>query len=252
MTIERALTQIQPNIWRLIAPNPSVMTGPGTNTYIVGQKRVVIIDSGPVNQTHQDNTVAAIAELGAEVESIIITHPHPDHDSGVQGLAQRLQVPILRFNTPLRHDEEITIDGVSLTVKHTPGHIHAHVCLWMAEQRVLFGADLVAGEGTILIIPPDGDMADYLRSLQAMKALEPALILPGHGPVIEDPAGLLQEYTDHRLQREQQVLSYFEQGHREANAIAAQIYAGQPPQVLAIAAMQVTAHLTKLRNEGRI
>ena len=139
---------------------------------------------------------------------------------------------------------------MTLSVSHTPGHIHAHVCLWWAEPRLLFAGDLVAGQGTILIIPPDGDMAAYLESLRAMLALAPAAILPGHGPVIEDPPTLLQAYIDHRLQREQQVLDWLAQGYTTAAEIAARIYADRP-EALDIATMQIEAHLEKLRREGR-
>jgi glyoxylase-like metal-dependent hydrolase (beta-lactamase superfamily II) len=109
---------------------------------------------------------------------------------------------------------------------------------------------LVAGQGTVLIIPPDGDMAAYLDSLRAMLALAPRAILPGHGPVIPDPARLLQEYIDHRLHREQQVLHWLAQGCTTAAEIAARIYAARP-EALGIATLQVEAHLEKLRREGR-
>lgn len=252
MTLDPTLTQLYPRVWRLIAPNPSVMTGPGTNTYLVGGKTLVIIDPGPADVGHLDNTVAAVQRLGGKVQAIIPTHFHADHSGNAQALAQRLKSPLLSFGDPLKTEGAIKVDGATLVVKHTPGHIHTHICLWLREQNLLFGADLVAGEGTIVIIPPDGDMADYLASLRAMKALAPTAILPGHGPVIEEPQAFLQQYIDHRLQREAQVLAVWNQGYRTAAEIAAQIYTDQPPQVLRIAALQVEAHLKKLRREGRV
>ena len=161
-----------------------------------------------------------------------------------------MQVPLLSFDHPLQPEAELEIDGVKLVVKPTPGHIQAHLCLWLPELRLLIAGDLVAGQGTILIIPPDGDMAAYLASLAAMKALNPAAILPGHGPVIKDAPALLQAYIDHRLQREQQVLACLEQGYTTARQIAEKIYADRP-EALGIATMQVEAHLEKLRQEGR-
>jgi glyoxylase-like metal-dependent hydrolase (beta-lactamase superfamily II) len=248
-------------VWRLVAPNPSPMTGPGTNTYLVGGQRPVIIDPGPVSDIHQENVVAALQILHAEAQAIIITHHHQDHSGGASALAQRLNVPLLSFNNPLHQGDtlaltpypsgEAFIPHPFLTVLHTPGHIHAHICLWWAEPRLLFAGDLVAGQGTVLIIPPDGDMAAYLDSLRKMTALAPRAILPGHGPLIEDGPALLQQYLDHRLQREQQVLDLLAQGYMTAAAIAAQIYADRP-EALAIGTLQVEAHLEKLRKEGRM
>lgn len=259
MTIERSLTQLFPGVWRLVAPNPSPMTGPGTNTYLVGERRLVIIDPGPASETHQETILSALQTLQAEAQGVVITHPHSDHDGGAPALAQRLNVPLLSFGHPLQHNDTLPLTLPpssifnplsSITVLHTPGHIHAHICLWLAESRLLFAGDLVAGQGTVLIIPPDGDMAAYLDSLRAMLALAPAAILPGHGPVISDPASLLQQYLDHRLQREQQVLYWLAQGYTTAADIAAQIYADRP-EAIGIAALQVEAHLEKLRKEGR-
>jgi glyoxylase-like metal-dependent hydrolase (beta-lactamase superfamily II) len=265
MTIERNLTQIFPNVWRLVAPNPSPMTGPGTNTYLAGGRRLVIIDPGPDNETHRETVMAALQTLQAEAEAIVVTHHHSDHSGGAPALAQRLNVPLLSFGDPLHHGDILPFNPhhlpspeassfiphpSSLTVLHTPGHIYTHICLWLAEPGLLFAGDLVAGEGTVLIIPPDGDMAAYLDSLRAMLALAPAAILPGHGPVISDPARRLQAYIDHRLHREQQVLHWLAQGCTTAAEIAARIYADRP-ETLGIATLQVEAHLEKLRREGR-
>jgi glyoxylase-like metal-dependent hydrolase (beta-lactamase superfamily II) len=253
MTIEPSLTQTHPHVWRLVAPNPSPMTGPGTNTYLVGEQRLVIIDPGPANEAYLETIVAALHTLHAEVQAIILTHHHADHAGGASQLSQHLNLSVFSFGQPLQHGDKINFGESplsSLIVLHTPGHIHAHICLWLAEQRLLFAGDLVAGQGTILIIPPDGDMAAYLDSLRAMQTLAPAAILPGHGPVIEDPQTLLQAYIDHRLQREQQVLDWLAQGYTTAAEIAAQIYADRP-EALGLATLQVEAHLEKLRREGR-
>lgn len=262
MPIERTLTQLFPHVWRLVAPNPSPMTGPGTNTYLVGGRRLVIIDPGPDSDPHREMILSALQTLRAEAQAVVITHPHSDHSDGAPALAQHLHAPLLSFGHPLHHNDPLPLTLSpsstlrvyplsSITILHTPGHIHAHICLWLAEARLLFAGDLVAGQGTVLIIPPDGDMAAYLDSLRTMLALAPAAILPGHGPVINDPAALLQQYLDHRLQREQQVLHCLAQGYTTAADIAAQIYADRP-EALGIATLQVEAHLEKLRKEGRL
>lgn len=252
MTLERHLTQLYPYIWRLVAPNPSPMTGPGTNTYLVGGSRLFIVDPGPALNTHLENIIAALDDLQATTQAIILTHHHADHAAGAEALAHRLGIPILSFGQPLQPGHEIIINPqlAALTVLQTPGHVQNHLCLWLAEPRLLLAGDLVAGEGTILIVPPDGDMAAYLDSLRAMLALAPAAILPGHGPVITEPTALLRQYLDHRLRREQQVLEWLAQGYSTAADIAARIYAGQPVDI-SLAALQVEAHLAKLRREGR-
>lgn len=228
------------------------MTGPGTNTYLVGRKQAVIIDPGPAGYpSHLTKLFEAVQSLSLTVQAVVVTHFHSDHSGCAEEVAQQLKVPLLSFSQPLDHGFRLQIDGAELIVCHTPGHIYAHICLWLETPGLLFAGDLVAGQGTILVIPPDGDMADYLDSLRTMLALPLSAILPGHGPVIEDPQTLLQSYLDHRLAREQQVLGWLAQGYASAEAIAAQIY-GDRPEVLAVATLQVEAHLAKLRKEGQL
>lgn len=246
-------TQLFPNVWRITANNPSPMTGPGSNTYLVGGSgsSVAIIDPGPNLPEHLDNIETALHGLKATAQAVIPTHPHHDHDGGSEALAARLNAPVLRFEAPLAHGDILPVDGLLLTVLHTPGHIHRHICLWLAASRLLFAGDLVAGAGTVLIIPPEGDMADYLASLRAMQALQPAAILPGHGPTLTRPDAVLRQYLEHRLAREQQVLAAYRAGATTAAAIAAQIYADRP-HALPIATLQVEAHLHKLHREGQL
>lgn len=251
MSLERGLTRLFPGVWRLVAPNPSPLTGPGTNTYLVGDESVVFIDPGPALPEHTQAITCSLREINATVQAIIPTHTHPDHDAGTAALAELTGAPVLRFPQFLKHGLQIDAGGIELTVLHTPGHVQAHLSLWQARQRLLFAGDLVAGEGTVLVIPPDGTMADYLRSLRAVRALQPTAILPGHGPVIHRPDELLGQYINHRLEREQQVLHCWQAGETTAAGIAGKIYADRP-EVLPIATLQIQAHLNKLAQEGRL
>jgi glyoxylase-like metal-dependent hydrolase (beta-lactamase superfamily II) len=252
MTLTRTLTQTHPHVWRLIAPNASPMTGPGTNTYLVGSRaHLAIIDPGPAENAHIDDILQALETLQVKQTSVMVTHHHSDHAAYAQQLADRLNVPLLSLNHPFQHEDDIQLDNVRLRVLHTPGHTYVHACFYLVEQKLLLAGDLVAGQGSILIVPPDGDMADYIASLQAIQVLAPVAILPGHGPVITEPLAFLQEYINHRLAREEEILGWALQGYSAAEAIAAQIYKGRP-DVLRVATMQVEAHLEKLRKEGRL
>ena len=244
-------THLFPNVRGLVAPNPSLMTPWGTNTYLVGDKQVIVVDPGPDSTAHLEAVCASVERLKATTLAVIPTHPHPDHDGCASDLARRLDAPVLRWGRPLKHDEVLTVGETTVQVKHTPGHVDAHICLWLSRERLLFAGDLVAGSGTVVVIPPDGDMADYLVSLRDVQALKPVTVLPGHGPVIEQPVDFLQAYIDHRLKREQEIFDWTRRGVTDADAIAAHIY-GDRPEVRRVAVLQVTAHLQKLEREGRL
>jgi glyoxylase-like metal-dependent hydrolase (beta-lactamase superfamily II) len=260
--LDPTLQMLWPGVWRLVAPNPSLMTGPGTNTYLIGGRTTIILDPGPADPTHRDAIARALEQLGATPRLIVVSHRHSDHSSGAIPLGRRLGVPLAAYEAglgassdyarPLLDGSELAVEGFTLLARYTPGHCDDHLCFWLKEHRLLFAADLVAGAGTILITPPDGDMAAYLNSLQAMLALDLEAILPGHGPVIDTPREKLQEYIDHRLRRERQVIDCLGRGFSSAREIARQIYAGEPPSVLPLATMQIEAHLAKLTREGKL
>jgi glyoxylase-like metal-dependent hydrolase (beta-lactamase superfamily II) len=139
-----------------------------------------------------------------------------------------------------------------LIALHTPGHRFDHLCFLREDSGVLFAGDLVAGSGTVVIAPPEGDLADYLASLRRLLALDISLILPAHGPPISSPRALLEGYIQHRLEREAQVLDGLAAGDRAAESLVARIYADVDPGLHALAAQTVTAHLLKLEREGRV
>ena len=247
----------------LLAPNPSPMTGPGTNTILLSGRPegAFIIDPGDNHPQHLDAIIQA-GKAGSGFRGILITHGHPDHITGAEELRQRLHIPIYAFSksgTPIA-DEEIA-DGTTwalgdetLRALHTPGHRFDHLCFLLERQRILFAGDLLAGTGTVVISPPEGDLLDYLTSLHRLQQLELVQIVPAHGPTIEQPRAKLAEYIAHRLQREQQILAalHTQPDGCEIPTIVEHIYVDVDPMLHPVAARSVEAHLIKLEREGRV
>lgn len=239
----------------VLAPNPSPMTLDGTNTYIVGDGRhVIVIDPGPDDDAHFAR-VRAVAG-NAEVAGVFLTHWHSDHSEGVRTFARLVDAPVGSWSPmtsgdpleiPLHDGERAGAGGVHLTAIHTPGHASDHLSFWLEEERALFTGDHVLGRGTTVVAHPDGDMTAYLDSLRLVQRKEPARLYPGHGPVIEDPAAVLREYVEHRLMREAQVLDALPASVQQ---IVERLYADVDPRLHPVAAMSVRAHLTKLARDG--
>ncbi len=238
---------------RVLAPNPGPFTLEGTNTWIVGREPTLVIDPGPDDHGH----LLAVRRQAEPIAAVLLTHRHLDHAPGAAELAREANVPVFAF-APV-DDEERLVDGqtfpaggVQLTAVHTPGHTPDHVAFHDAEGGVLFTGDAVLGRGTSVIDPPDGDLADYLASLERMARLRPRTILPGHGPAVWSAEAKLAEYQAHRLEREGQVLRALERGPSTPTELVQDIYAGYPPSLHPAAARSVLAHLLKLEREGRV
>ncbi|HEX6844449.1 MAG TPA: MBL fold metallo-hydrolase, partial [Actinomycetota bacterium] len=169
--------------------------------------------------------------------------------------AERVGAPLRAWRLEgaerLKDGESLNGGGVRLVALHTPGHSADHVCFSIPETGALFTGDTVVGRGTSFVDPPDGDLAKYLHSLEALLALHPATIYPGHGPVVPDAEAKLREYLDHRAERESQILDGLVDGATTVASLVARIYADYPPEVHPLAARSVTAHLLKLEAEGR-
>ncbi len=255
-----------PDIYTIIlAPNPSIMTGPGTNTIVLGggSEGAIVIDPAVDDAAYLDALVQEGAKRGG-IRRILITHGHKDHVGGATALRERLggNVPIAAFSrrgTPLANEEiadEATfpVGDDMLRAVHTPGHRFDHICYLLERQRILFAGDLIAGVGTVVIIPSEGDMQEYLDSLKRLQEIDIAEIVPAHGPNITDPQTKLAEYIAHRLQREQQVLSALEILPPGATIpqLVQHIYADVDPRLHPVAAWSVEAHLLKLEREGLV
>lgn len=247
----------------MLAPNPSIMTGPGTNTILLGSKAsgAIVIDPAVDNTAYLDAVVQEGERRGG-VGRILITHGHHDHIDGAAALRERTGALIYAFSregTPIA-DEEIA-DGATfpagddtLRAIHTPGHRFDHLCYFLERRRALFAGDIVAGVGTVVIIPPEGNMQDYLDTLKRLQTIDIAEMVPAHGPTISDPQARLAEYIAHRMQREQQVLQALEVLPPGATIpqMVQNIYTDVDPRLHGVAAWSVEAHLLKLEQEGLV
>jgi glyoxylase-like metal-dependent hydrolase (beta-lactamase superfamily II) len=248
---------LSPMVRRVLAPNPGVMTGPGTNTYLVGIDEVAVIDPGIDDAGHLD---AIVGCGGDRIRWILCTHTHPDHSPGAAGLKERTGAPVLAFASRdgLVVDDTITegfrIEATEfrLTALHTPGHASNHLCYLLEEERLLFSGDHIMQGSTVVIAPPDGDMAAYLDSLERLKKLRLKAIAPGHGHLIDDPNAVIDGYISHRLDREQHVIGRLQAGDTTVADIAGNIYVDLIDELVPRSRQTVHAHLRKLAAEGRV
>jgi len=250
-----------------LGQNPSLFTGPGTNTYLVGTGRErILLDTGDGRESYLPVLEQALTrDGGIAIQEIVLTHGHPDHIGGAASVIEKfgdLRVskrPSPEFDVhhpveihPIVDGDVIETEGATLRAVHTPGHAEDHLCFMLEEERALFSGDNVLGVGTTVIPGTGGDLRDYLHSLDRLLAEEPTLIYPAHGPRIDDAQGKIREYIDHRLAREAQILEAIGAGCHEVAAIVKRVYAAYPESLHAAAASSVSAHLLKLLREERV
>jgi glyoxylase-like metal-dependent hydrolase (beta-lactamase superfamily II) len=251
-------------VGRVLGLNPGLFTGPGTNTYLVGAREPVLIDTGAGVAGYPALLDAYLKAHGLGRPSrILLTHRHPDHMGGVDQLRERYPgVPVAKLRhrdrllpepvQDLADGEAVEADGATLIPIHTPGHASDHLCYYLVEERALFTGDLILGGSTTVIPPDDGDLGDYLRSLERVGALDLRRIYPAHGPVIENPRATVREYIAHRLERERQILEVLGGGPATIPEIVQAIYTDTAPALHGAAAMSVESHLRKLARTGRV
>lgn len=260
------LQSISPPIHRLVAPNPGVMTGPGTNTYLLGEKRLTVLDPGPAIAQHLEVLERVLLERGAEIERVVVTHTHPDHSPAAKQLAERFSVELVgrvieddghqdtEFDPHhhLEHEDQFELDdGSVLRAIHTPGHVDNHFCYLHEGSGMLFTGDHIMQGSTVVIIPPAGDMADYMTSLRKLLDYPLKTLAPGHGSVIDDPRGEIQRLLAHRQGREDKVLAVLERLAGDLDALVVHAYDDVDPAIHEIAKLSLWAHLLKLEKEGR-
>ena len=251
-------------VGRVLGLNPGMMTGPGTNTYLVGRRDPILIDTGAGVADYPALLARYLAERGwSQPSRVILTHRHADHLGGVSQLRARfrgIHVAKMLHRDPelpeaihdLRDGQKIEGDGCTLIAMYTPGHASDHLCYYLAEEKALFTGDVVLAGSTTVIPAGDGDLLDYMNSLKRLQGLEVRRIYPAHGPVIEDGPARIQEYIDHRLMRERQILEALGDGLATIPVMVEKIYAEVPKTLHAMAAQSVESHLKKLAREGRV
>jgi glyoxylase-like metal-dependent hydrolase (beta-lactamase superfamily II) len=257
---------LAPNVARIVAPNPSPLTGPGTNTYVIGTgPPFVVVDPGPDDPIHLDRIVQATA---ANISHVLCTHSHPDHSPGAAALKAMTQALVLGRAAPedgyqdesyrpdlsLEDGVVIATAGGGLRVLHTPGHASNHVCLLLEPEGWLLTGDHLMSGSTVVILPPDGSMRLYLDSLHRLRTLELTALLPGHGDVMPDPIGEIDRVITHRQQREEKVIDGLVRLGPAASldALVPVVYADTPVALHALARCSLLAHLLKLHEEGRV
>ncbi len=240
---------------RVVAPNPGPFTGPGTNTWLLGDDRVlIVIDPGPDDERHLAALERACGTTA--VGAVLVTHAHADHLELAERFATRQRAHVAR-HPELGDGDVVRVGTMSLTALHTPGHAADHLAFWMPEDRVLFTGDLVLGRGSSMVAHPGGDVAAYLRSLERVAELRPRLLFPGHWDPVTDAPAKIEEYRRHRLEREQEVLRALGGGPGTARELTERVYAAElaeqdgREQLLRAAEMTLRAHLKKLVDEGR-
>jgi glyoxylase-like metal-dependent hydrolase (beta-lactamase superfamily II) len=234
-----------PEIRRIVAPNPGPMTLEGTNTFLVERGlRAYVVDPGPDDPGHVRAVRAAGEALGG-IAGILLTHAHGDHAEGAGSLGGPVLWPPAESGEPAEE-----VEAGPFRVVPTPGHSPDHVVFLVG--RACFCGDLVLGEGSSFVPPDGGSLAAYLDSLRRVRELDAELLCPGHGPWITDPKGNLDEYLEHRLDRERKLLAALERGERSRAGLLASAWDDVPPELRGAAAAVMEAHLEKLETEGRL
>jgi len=265
---------LSPMIRRIVARNPSAFTYHGTGTYVIGRGNVAIVDPGPALVEHIDAVMLALKD--ERITHQLVTHTHMDHSPATRLLGERTGAPTYGYgphgegrfergakveaggdmkfvpDTALRHGDIVEGDGWSVEVVHTPGHCSNHLCFQVQGERALLTGDHVMGWSTSVISPPDGDMGDYLSSLRMLLERDDSVLLPAHGPAIDDPKAFVSAFIEHRLQREAQIVACLKDGLVRIADMVPRMYQGLPTTLHGAAARSVFAHVLHMQDKGML
>ena len=265
---------VAPGIRRVIANNPSAFTLYGTGTYIIGRGEVAVVDPGPADDEHIRAILQATA--GETITHMLVTHTHMDHSPGCRLLAEHTDAKTYAFGSHgagkveagvvveeggdmdfvpdvvVRHGKQIEGQDWSVECVHTPGHTSNHICYAFGKERTLFSGDHVMGWSTSVISPPDGDMADYMASLELLLMRDDAIYWPTHGPSITDPKAHVRAFIEHRTEREREILRCLAAGPRRIAEMVPTMYANVPRHLHAAAARSVFATMALLVDRGEV
>jgi len=264
------IEQLGPGIARVLAHNPSAFTFTGTHTYLIGEHELAVIDPGPDLPHHLDALMEAIGSRS--VVAIMCTHTHRDHSPAAGPLAQRTGAPVIgcaalaleavgaradaSFDFDYRPDrilddgEAIHVDGQPITAVATPGHTSNHLCF--AYRDALFSGDHVMGWSTTVVVPPDGDMAAYMQSLDKLRQRDERIYYPAHGPAVTNPGQYVRHLLGHRMHREKQILRLVDEQPRDIRDIVVNAYPGLDARLVGAAGGSVLAHLLDLERRGLV
>jgi glyoxylase-like metal-dependent hydrolase (beta-lactamase superfamily II) len=264
------LEQLEPGIARVLAHNPSAFTYFGTQSYLIGTAEVAVVDPGPDIPEHLDALEQAIG--GRRVVAIMCTHTHRDHSPAARPLSQRVNAPVIGCaplslatvgpradasfdgdyspDRVLANDETVEVDGKPITAVATPGHTSNHLCF--AYEGALLTGDHVMGWSTTVVVPPDGEMAAYMQSLDKLRQRDDRIYYPAHGPAVTNPKQYVRHLMGHRMQRERQILRLVGEQPRDIPGIVANAYPGLDPRLTAAAGGSVLAHLVDLERRGLV
>lgn len=250
---------------RILGRNPGPMTGPGTNSYLIGEKQLCLLDPGPRDDQQFDSFMTAIGEN--TLQYILVTHTHGDHSPGAARLRDATGAELVGLPSPIKagqdtsfqpkknwqHGDVVDCGEYCIELVHTPGHVSNHICYLLKGDKVLFTGDHVLEGTTSVILPPDGDMGDYLDALRHLQTLDIRYFAPGHGEIMDDPQDELSSLIAHRLKREQKIVDSLKKlGRCAIDELVLTVYDDVAEHLIQWAKKTLLAHLLKLERDGRV
>ncbi len=260
--ITGTVKKLSPLVTRVTAANAGLMTGPGTNTWVVGHESAAVIDPGPVDERHIANILSSVKSIGW----ILVTHTHPDHSPGAKILSEKTGAPIIGATPPddrfqdktfkqtidLFDGYELSTNAFTLKAIYTPGHVNNHYCFLLQEENMVMTGDHIMQGSTVVIIPPAGDMQDYIHSLKKLADLQPQFLAPGHGLLIDNATAEINKIISHRLKREALVIAALQRNPSSSlSQLTSIVYHDVDKRLWPMAELSLWAHLLKLEKEAK-